>query len=193
MCHDLWRFFFRHMCVGYWVPRLHELIARIAIQQFRGERSSSYRGWFLWHQPKHHAFFDWEIPSKLDPTPQKFLCNFMTPVLIIGCLWFSYCSCLSHEVPPEHTLKKKRTIFVIGSRGWRILKMMEQNTTRLTSGISWGYKYGISSYDPLMLVGDSRATLNRVQVKYHLLQSSSISTVLHEMTGWNNTSSMEID
>lgn len=34
--------FFFAICVGYWVPRLHELIARIAIQQFQGERSSWY-------------------------------------------------------------------------------------------------------------------------------------------------------
>lgn len=109
-------------CVGYWVPRLHELIARIAIQQFQGERSSSYRGWFLWHQPKLlRSSFSGKSHPKWCKS-KKFFCikvgshttkmggNFMTPVLIIGCLWFSYCSCLSHEVPPEHTLKKERTM-----------------------------------------------------------------------------------
>ena len=101
--------FFRHMCwqVGYWVPRLHEPIARIAIQQFQGERSSSYRGWFLWHQPKLHACFLVGNPIQNDAKarsflhqswipPQKWGGNLMTPVLI-GCLWFSYCSCLSHK------------------------------------------------------------------------------------------------
>lgn len=119
MCPDLWRFF--AICVGYWVSRLHELIARIAIQQFQGERSSSHRGWFLWHQPKLHRIFfsgkshpKWckskiSFASKLDPTT-KMGGNSVTPVLIIGCLWFSYCSCLSHEVPPEHIEEEKNDV-----------------------------------------------------------------------------------
>ena len=114
--------FFFAICVGYWVPRLHELIARIAIQQFQGERSSWYSTGHFYGTPTQtspHFFSGKSHPkwckskiffaSKLDPTT-KMGGNFMTPVLIIGCLWFSYCSCLSHEVPLEHTLKKKRTM-----------------------------------------------------------------------------------
>ena len=127
MCHDLWRFFSPYVLVTEY-PRLHELIARIAIQQFQGERSSWYSTGHFYGTPTQtspHFFSGKSHPKwcksnmffciKVGSHTTKMGGNFMTPVLIIGCLWFSYCSCLSHEVPLEHTLKKKRTIFVIRS------------------------------------------------------------------------------
>ena len=116
------------------------------------------------HQPKLHRFFLVENPIQND-AKARFFCikvgshhknggNWMTPVLIIGCLWFSYWSCLSHKAP--HIEEEKNDICHQILRientkddGTKYHKIDKRNQLRI---------WKVYLRTTLTLVGDSRIT-----------------------------------